>query len=69
MTLGFAVLLIFLCGISVNKIPPCGIAMISNPTAFGETKLFAMLQFPTLPLSETKFSFYIFVNPCLFIDL
>ena len=38
----------FLCGISVNKILPCGIEMISNPTVydvcvlkptvFGETK-------------------------------
>ena len=43
-----AVLLIFLCGISVNKISPCGVAVISNPMVcdvcvfkpmvFGETK-------------------------------
>ena len=48
-------LLIFLCGVAVNKIPPCGVAVISNPavcdvcvfkpTVFGETKLFAVLQF------------------------
>ena len=52
---GVAVLLIFLCGVAVNKIPPCGVAVISNPAVcdvcvfkpmvFGETKLFAVLQF------------------------
>jgi len=50
-----SVLLIFLCGIWVNKIPPLGIAVNSNPTVydicvfkptvFSETKLFAVLQF------------------------
>ena len=45
-------LLIFLRGIPVNKIPHCGVAVISNPTVcdvcafkptvFGETILFAM---------------------------
>ena len=50
---GVAVLLSFLCGIPVNKIPLCGVAVISNPTVcdvvcafkptvFGETKLFAV---------------------------
>ena len=49
---GVAVLLSFLCGIPVNKIPHCGVAVISNPTVcdvcafkptvFGETKLFAV---------------------------
>ena len=49
---GVAVLLSFLCGILVNKIPQCGVAVISNPTVcdvcafkptvFGETKLFAV---------------------------
>ena len=29
---GVAVLLSFLCGIPVNKIPHCGVAVISNPT-------------------------------------
>ena len=53
--MGFAVLLSFLCGISVNKIPHCGIAVISNPAVcvvcvfkppvYGETKLFAVLRF------------------------
>ena len=48
-------LLIFLCGVAVNKIPPCGVAVISKPavydvcvfksTVFGKTKLFAVLQF------------------------
>ena len=42
------VMLIFLCGVSVNKISPCGVAVISNPvvcdicvfkpTVFGEKK-------------------------------
>ena len=51
---GVAVLLSFLCGIPVNKIPHCGFALISNPTVcdvcafkptvFGETKLFAVLR-------------------------
>ena len=59
---GFAVLLIFLCGVAVDKIPPCGVAVISNPavydvcvfkpTVFCETKLFAVLQFLVSPLSE-----------------
>ena len=50
---GVAVLLSFLC-IPVNKIPHCGVAVISNPTVcdvcafkptvFGETKLFAVLR-------------------------
>ena len=49
---GVAVLLSFLCGIPVNKIPHYGDAVISNPTVcdvcafkptvFGETKLFAV---------------------------
>ena len=49
---GVAVLLSFLCGIPVNKILHCGVAVISNPTVcdvcafkptvFGETKLFAV---------------------------
>ena len=49
---GVAVLLSFLCGIPVNKIPHCGVAVISNPTVcdvcafkptvFAETKLFAV---------------------------
>ena len=49
-----AVLLGFLCGIPVNKIPHFGVAVISNPTVrdvwvfkptvFGETKLFAVLR-------------------------
>ena len=49
---GVAVLLSFLCGIPVNKIPHCGVAVISKPTVcdvcafkptvFGETKLFAV---------------------------
>ena len=49
---GVAVLRSFLCGIPVNKIPHCGVAVISNPTVcdvcafkptvFGETKLFAV---------------------------
>ena len=56
-TLGFAMLRccsVFLCGIPVNKIPHCGVAVISNPTVcdvcafkptvFGETKLFAVLR-------------------------
>ena len=48
---GVAVLLSFWCGIPVNKIPHCGVAVISNPTVrdvcafkptvFSETKLFA----------------------------
>ena len=55
--MGFAVLrycTVFLCGVPVNKIPHCGVAVISNPTvcdvcafkptAFGETKLFGVLQ-------------------------
>ena len=51
---GVALLLSFLCGIPVNKIPHCGVAVISNPTVcdfcafkptvFGETKLFAVLR-------------------------
>ena len=51
---GVAVLLSFLCGIPVNKIPHCGVAVIPNPTVcdvgafkptvFGETKLFAVLR-------------------------
>ena len=51
---GVAVLLTFLCGIPVKKIPHCGVAVISNPTVcdvcafkpavFGETKLFAVLR-------------------------
>ena len=32
---GVAVLLSFLCGIPVNKIPHCGVAVISNPTVCG----------------------------------
>ena len=77
---GVAVLLIFLCGVAVSKIPPCGVAVISNPavcdvcvfkpTVFGETKLFAVLQFlvdPCLTLVRTKFSFYIFINLSSFI--
>ena len=42
-------MLIFLCGVSVNKISPCGVAVISNPvvcdicvfkpTVFGEKKV------------------------------
>ena len=49
---GVAVLLSFLCGIPVNKIPHCGVAVNSNPmvcdayafkpTVFGERKLFAV---------------------------
>ena len=52
---GVVRLLSFYCGISVNKIPHCGIAVISNPAVcvvgffkppvFGETKLFAVLRF------------------------
>ena len=40
---GVAVLLSFLCGIPVNKIPHCGVAVISNPKVC-ETKLFAVLR-------------------------
>ena len=53
-TLGFAVLLSFLCIILVNKILHCGIAVIPNPTVcdvcafkptvFSETKLVAVLR-------------------------
>ena len=49
-----AVLLSFLCSIPVNKVPPCGIMVISNPTAcgvcafkptvFSETELFVVLR-------------------------
>ena len=52
--MGFAVLVSFLCGIPVNKIPHCSVAVIPNctvcdvcafkPTVFGETKLFAVLR-------------------------
>ncbi len=45
----------FLSGVAVNKIPSCGVAVISNPTVcdicvfkptvFGETQLVAMLRF------------------------
>lgn len=45
-TLGFAVLLIFLLGLSVNKISPWGVAVISNP---------AVLWFFCLTLLRTKF--------------
>ena len=51
---GVAVLLRFLCGIPMNKIPHCGVAVISNPTVcdvcafkptvFSETKLFTVLR-------------------------
>ena len=44
----------FLCGIPVNKIPYCGVTVISNatvcdvcafkPSVFGEMKLFAVLR-------------------------
>ena len=47
-------LLSVLCSILVNKIPHCGVAVISNPTVcdvcafkpmvFGEMKLFVVLQ-------------------------
>ncbi len=57
--MGFAVLRgvanFFLCSVAVNKIPSCGVAVISNPavcdvcvfkpTVFGETKLLAVLRF------------------------
>ena len=52
--MGFAVLLSFLCGIPVNKMPHCGVVVIPNPTVcdvrafkpmvFGEMKLFAVLR-------------------------
>ena len=58
-TLGFTVLVSFYCGISVNKIPSCSIAVISNPAVcvvcvfkplvFGETKLFAVKLFAADP--------------------
>ena len=48
------------CGISVRKIPHCGVAVISNPAVcvvcvfkppvFIETKLFAVLRFLVGPL-------------------
>ncbi len=48
-------LLIFQCGVVVNKILYCGVAVISNPTVcvvcvfkptvFGETKSFAVLRY------------------------
>ena len=51
---GVAVLLSFLCSITVNEIPHCGVAVMSNPTVcnicafkptvFSETKLFAVLR-------------------------
>ena len=43
---GVVVLLSVLCGIPVNKISHCGVAVIPNPTmwVFGEMKLFAVLQ-------------------------
>ena len=41
---GVAVLLSFLYGIPVNKIPHCGVAVISNPTLCDETKLVAVLR-------------------------
>ena len=51
---GVVVLLSFLCGIPVIKIPHCGVAVIPNrtvcdvrafkPTVLGETKLFAVLR-------------------------
>jgi len=50
------------CGDTVNKISTCGVAVISNPTVsnvcvfhaavFGEMKLFAVLGFFDLPLSN-----------------
>ena len=66
-TLGFVVLLFFLCAISVNKISPCGAAVISNPTVcdvcvfkstvFGETKFCAVF---CLTFVRTKFSFILY---------
>ena len=51
---GVAVLISFLCGIPMNKIPHCVVAVISNPTVcdvcafkptvFGEMKLFTVLR-------------------------
>ena len=60
---GVAVLLSFLCGIPVKKIPHCGVAVISNPTVcdvcafkpamFGETKLFAGVATPSVSIQFT----------------
>ena len=53
---GFAVLGIFLCGVAVNEISACGVAVFLNVTVcdvcilksavFGEMKLSAVSQFP-----------------------
>ena len=42
---GVAVLLIFLRGVAVNKIPSCGVAVISNPAVCDVCAMFAVLQF------------------------
>ena len=69
---GVAVLLSFLCGIPVNKIPHCGFAVISNPTVcdvcafkltvFGERKLFAVLRYQqyqySLPADHALWTVY-----------
>ena len=45
---GVVVLLSFYCGILVNKIPRCGIAV------FGKTKLFAVLRLIVGPLYNNR---------------
>ena len=65
-TLGFAMLRccsVLLCGIPVNKIPHCGVAVISNPTVcdvcafkltvFGETKIICGVAIPAASIQFT----------------
>ena len=64
----------FLCSVAMNKIPACGVAVISNPTvcnvcalkSAGCNEITCGVAVFCLTLVRSKFSLYVLLNPYLF---